>query len=107
VSAPAEGVPAVSAEQAIRESAEGVALIDVREEWEWQRGHAPDARLMPMGTVGERRGELPEGERILVVCHSGARSAAVTEHLREAGFDAVNVEGGMLAWRSAGGPIAV
>ena len=94
------GVPAVDVQTAI---AGAGWLLDVREEHEWNAGHAPDAHWIPMSRFGEHVDELPASERILVICRSGARSATVTEALRDAGYDAVNVEGGMLAWQSAEG----
>jgi rhodanese-related sulfurtransferase len=80
-------------------------LLDVREDHEWQAGHAPAAHHIPMGALGARQDELPEAATILVICHSGARSRAVTDALRAAGYPAVNVEGGMVAWNSAGGEV--
>jgi rhodanese-related sulfurtransferase/DMSO/TMAO reductase YedYZ molybdopterin-dependent catalytic subunit/glyoxylase-like metal-dependent hydrolase (beta-lactamase superfamily II) len=80
-------------------------LMDVREPSEWQAGHAPGAVLIPMGTLRERRTLLPHDRRIVVVCRSGGRSAAVTQSLRAWGFDAVNLAGGMCAWAAAGLPI--
>ena len=83
----------------------GALLLDVREPVEWDAEHAPDALLVPMGEVSQRRAELPSNRRIVVVCRSGGRSAAVTESLREWGLDAVNLAGGMLAWAAAGLPV--
>ena len=83
----------------------GAVLLDVREPVEWEAGHAPEALLIPMGEVSQRRAELPRDGRIVVVCRSGGRSAAVTESLREWGLDAVNLAGGMLAWAAAGLPV--
>jgi rhodanese-related sulfurtransferase len=77
----------------------------VREPYEWESVHAPTAVLLPMRALSERAGELPQDGRILVICHSGARSAAVTDALVAAGYPAVNVSGGMVAWDAAGGPV--
>lgn len=85
---------------------EGALLLDVREPDEWQVEHVPAARLVPMGQVKDRVAELPRDRRIVVVCRSGGRSAAVTDSLRTWGFDAVNLAGGMLAWAEAGLPVA-
>jgi len=95
-------VTARTAQSLVRE---GAVLLDVREPDEWQEGHAPDAVLMPMGEVQSRRTELPSGRRIVVVCRSGGRSAAITEALRSQGYDAVNLTGGMCAWKAAGLPV--
>ncbi len=90
---------------AIALTASGTVLIDVREQDEWDAGHAPSARLVPMSTISDHLDELPRDQKFLVICHSGGRSRRVTDILLQAGFDAVNVEGGMMAWRDAGGPV--
>lgn len=100
-----EALPEVGPDEAIALVAQGVQLIDVRERSEWDAGHAPDARLLPMSELQERVAELPGDTRFLVVCHSGGRSLRVTDYLVREGYDAVNVSGGMLAWHSAGGEI--
>lgn len=80
-------------------------LLDVREPDEWQAGHAPAAVHLPMSTISERAGELPRDRQIICVCHLGQRSALVTGALRRAGWDAVNLTGGMKAWAAAGLPV--
>jgi len=80
-------------------------LLDVREPFEWEAGHAPGAHHIPLGELGERQHELPEDQQILVVCRSGHRSRMVTDALNEANYPAANVAGGMGAWEASGGPI--
>src|SRR5262249_51910632 len=77
---------------------DGAFLLDVREADEWDAGHAPQATWIPLGEVSARAGELPRSTRIVAVCRSGGRSRAVAAALLEAGYDAVNVDGGMRAW---------
>lgn len=79
-----------------------VVLLDVREPDEWERGHIDGALHVPMGEVMARQAELPTHATIVCVCRSGHRSAAVTSALTRLGYDAVNLEGGMLAWATAG-----
>ena len=50
----------------------------------------------------ERSGEFPTSGEVLMICKAGGRSARATAFLREQGFDAVNVTGGMLAWAASG-----
>ncbi|HAM27191.1 MAG TPA: hypothetical protein DCP11_10995 [Microbacteriaceae bacterium] len=95
----------VSAEEAISLTQDGTWLLDVREQDEWDRGHAPLARLVPMSKLPEGLEDVPMDQRVLVVCHAGPRSLRVTNALLDAGFEAVNVSGGMLAWTNAGGEI--
>ncbi len=58
-----------------------------------------------MGSIQDRIDEIPADAEIVVVCHSGYRSWQVTKALVEAGYNAVNVAGGMEAWQSAGGVV--
>jgi DMSO/TMAO reductase YedYZ molybdopterin-dependent catalytic subunit/rhodanese-related sulfurtransferase/glyoxylase-like metal-dependent hydrolase (beta-lactamase superfamily II) len=97
--------PQVSARAARSLIEAGAALLDVREPDEWAEGHAAQALLVPMGEVQARRHELPTDRRIVVVCRSGGRSAAITDTLRARGYDAVNLTGGMCAWTVAGLPV--
>jgi rhodanese-related sulfurtransferase len=98
-------VEEVTAAEAVALSAGGTWLLDVREQDEWDRGHSPLAHLIPLSELGPRLAEVPSDERVLVVCHSGGRSLRATVALRAAGFDAVNVAGGMLAWERSGGTL--
>lgn len=84
---------------------ESVVLLDVREDDEWARGHAPGARHIPMGEVPARLAELDADARLYVVCHVGGRSQRVAQYLANNGFAPVNVSGGMLAWAGAGRPV--
>jgi rhodanese-related sulfurtransferase len=77
-------------------------LLDVRELDEWAVGHAPGAHHLPLSRL--HPDELPAG-RLLVICRSGGRSSRAVAALRNAGFDAVNVTGGMQGWAAAGLPV--
>lgn len=93
----------VTAAEAIALTGAGTWLLDVRERNEWDRGHAPDAHLVPLSELGARLADIPKDEKVLVVCHSGSRSLRATTALRGAGYQAVNVAGGMVAWAESGG----
>ena len=95
----------ISAAEAIELAAGESVLLDVREPWEWELGHAPNARLVPLSRFEELSGELPEDATLLVICHSGQRSLQATDALERAGYNAINVDGGMLAWQAAGGDV--
>src|SRR6202163_1575506 len=82
-----------------------VLLLDVREDDEWQRGHAPDAQHIPMGQVPSRIGEISPDAKLFVVCQAGGRSQRVAQYLARNGYTPVNVSGGMLAWAGAGRPV--
>ncbi|HEY2297544.1 MAG TPA: rhodanese-like domain-containing protein [Jatrophihabitans sp.] len=83
-------------------------LLDVREPDEWAAGHIEGARHVPMFQVPQHVSlseDLESGVPIVVVCKMGGRSAQVTAWLNQHGYDAVNLDGGMLAWTSAGRPM--
>jgi rhodanese-related sulfurtransferase len=80
-------------------------LLDVREDHEWVEAHAPMAVSAPMSRLRADLAGIPADRRIVCVCAVGGRSAAVTEALRRAGRDAVNLAGGMHAWLAAGLPV--
>jgi rhodanese-related sulfurtransferase len=82
-----------------------VQLLDVREDDEWSRGHAPGATHIPMGEVAARLGEIDPDAELFVVCHAGGRSLRVAQYLARNGFEPINVDGGMLAWAGAGRPV--
>lgn len=83
----------------------GVVLLDVREDDEWQRGHAAGAQHIPMGEVPSRMGEIDADATLYVICHAGGRSLKVSQYLARNGYEPINVSGGMLAWAGAGRPI--
>ncbi|MDK1473238.1 rhodanese-like domain-containing protein [Streptomyces sp. 549] len=101
---PYPSVPAVTAADVPQDA----LLLDVREPHEWAAGRAGEAVHIPMGEVVERFGEITElaaERRVFVMCRVGGRSAQVTRYLAAQGIDAVNVDGGMLAWAEAGRPL--
>jgi sulfur-carrier protein adenylyltransferase/sulfurtransferase len=74
-------------------------LIDVREPHEWQIGHIPQAKLIPLGELPKRLNELDSAVELVAHCKSGVRSAKACDLLRQAGFKKVsNMTGGILAW---------
>ncbi len=83
---------------------DGAPLIDVREAYEYEAGHVPGAVNVPMSTIGDHLDELPD-EAFDVICQVGGRSARVVEALAARGFDATNVEGGLVEWMAAGFPV--
>lgn len=83
-------------------------MLDVREDEEWTAGHIDGARHVPMYQVPQHVGlaeDLSTDVPIVVVCKMGGRSAQVTAWLNQHGYQACNLEGGMLAWAQAGRPM--
>lgn len=85
---------------------EGAHLIDVREQSEWDAGHAPTAQHLPASTLMENLDKLPEtDDELYIVCRSGGRSSQVAQWLNANGFEAINVAGGMDIWFESGLPM--
>lgn len=84
----------------------GEALfLDVREPYEWDSGHLEESLHIPIAQITERVDELDSSRKVVVVCQVGQRSELVANWLSEQGFDAHNLEGGLVAWKSAGLPL--
>jgi phage shock protein E len=85
----------------------GALLVDVREQHEWNAGHIPGARHIPMGEIPKRLAELPRDRSIIFTCRSGNRSGHIKDLLiDEHGFtDVHNQLGGIIAWQLDGLPI--
>ena len=92
----------------LEEHAGAVLILDVREpaEFTGPLGHIAGARLLPLGELAARSGELPRDRPIVTVCRSGSRSAQAATLLQRAGFERVaNLAGGMLRWRAQRFPV--
>ena len=99
-------IDVAEADRRLREDPGQPILLDVREPHEFTAVRAPGAVLLPTSTFTSRLAELPPDRPLLVICHSGSRSAAVTGFLARNGrTDVVNVAGGMDAWERSGLPV--
>lgn len=94
--------------QALEEKVRDVQVVDVREpsEFTGPLGHIPGAKLVPLGQLQARAGEMSRDRPIVTVCRAGSRSAQAFNLLRQSGFQNVaNLSGGMLRWRAEGFPV--
>ena len=85
-----------------------VVVLDVRTEAEYAEGHIKGAVLIDYhkDDFMERAKEtLPVSKTIAIYCRSGRRSAYAAEKLADAGYKAVNLYGGIIAWKEAGMPV--
>jgi rhodanese-related sulfurtransferase len=98
-------VPEIDAEEARNRVGGGAVMLDVREPEEWYAGRVDGSLWIPMGDVGARQSDLPGDTPLVVICRSGARSGKVVAALVQAGYDAVNLGGGIKAWVALGLPI--
>ncbi|MDQ0178545.1 rhodanese-like domain-containing protein [Bacillus chungangensis] len=77
---------------------EKLSILDVGEMDEWESGHIPGAKHIPLGYLAQRYNELDKNKEIIVVCYSGSRSGIACEHLEEMGYNVTNMHGGMSYW---------
>ena len=82
-----------------------VTIVDVREPDEWHAGRIPGAHWVQMDELPHRLDEFDHDHRRVMVCRSGNRSDQMARFLRERGFDAENLEGGIQAWSEQGLPV--
>ena len=98
--------PSIAPQQAAERLAAGeLVLVDVRESAELRAGRVHGAINIPLRELTTRVGELDGKRPIAFLCRSGARSSSAARVAAKAGFDAVNVRGGMNAWARAGLPV--
>ncbi len=79
-----------------------VRLVDVRQPEEYETGHVPGVKLIPLADVVARVGELPVDGPVYVICQTGSRSQRAADYLRSVGVEAYNVAGGTKSWIDAG-----
>jgi rhodanese-related sulfurtransferase len=85
----------------------GAVVVDVRNPDEYESGHVSGAVLIPLGELGERQDEIPDGDPIYVICAMGGRSLQATMALVDAGYRAVSVSGGTKGWIERGHPVTM
>ena len=83
----------------------GVQLIDVRQPHEHEAGRIAGDRLIELGQLGAEAGSIDRDRPVVFYCRTGSRSAMATQAFAQAGFDAHNLVGGLVAWSQAGLPL--
>ena len=83
----------------LRDSDNAPLLLDVREEWEFDRCKIAGSVLIPMGQIPSQLDELDPDRVIVVICHHGIRSRHIGIYLESEGFEnIINLSGGVEAW---------
>jgi phage shock protein E len=84
----------LAAQTAIQKIENGAFILDVRTESEFQSGHFPGAKNIPVNMVATRLKEIPTDKPIVVYCAAGGRSASARDILIRSGYqDVVNAGG--------------
>jgi len=82
-----------------------LAVLDVRGRGEFESGHVPGARNIPLGDLAHHIDEIDRNAKHAIICGGGYRSSAAASLLARAGFThLLNVAGGTAAWVRAGLP---
>jgi len=101
-------VKEISVEETLEKVKEGANLIDVREDNEWDEGHAPGATHLGRGVI-ERDivGKFPDkSAELILYCGGGYRSALAADNLQKMGYrNVLSMAGGWTAWKDADAPI--
>jgi rhodanese-related sulfurtransferase len=95
-------IPEIDVDELAARLPAGHTLIDVREVDEYEAAHVPGAILLPLSELESRLDEVPQGEPLLLICKSGARSRRAGEVLAQRGHEVTNVAGGTDGWVASG-----
>jgi len=82
-----------------------VQLIDVRADHEWKAGRIPGATHIELNEIAPNASDLDRGRPVVLYCRGGGRSEMAASALREAGFDAIKLNGGIIGWSEGGSPL--
>lgn len=90
----------------VKEDAKQVFLLDVRTAGEVAGGRVPGSVHIPMNQIQKQLTVIPKDRKVVAICASGARSAAVARFLADNGYPWVaNYEGGIVEWTRRGLPL--
>jgi len=91
--------------QLVKAADKNTMFLDVRTPGEYQSGHVPHAKLIPVQTLANRLNEVPKDKKVIVYCESGVRAGRAAELLVSQGYtNVLSMKASMRGWRSAGLP---
>jgi rhodanese-related sulfurtransferase len=96
-------LPPTRVAELLREDA--IQLVDVREPYEREAGHVAGSRHVPLAELTSAAPTIDPSRPVVFVCRVGARSAMAAWSFARAGYDAHNLEGGMIGWDASGLPL--
>lgn len=103
---PSDGLEVTPEQTAEALAAGDVLVVDVREPAEREAGHLPGSVHIGLQELSARAAELPKDRTIVFQCRVGGRSLMAAQALRQAGYDAWSMSGGLLQWDAEGRPLA-
>jgi rhodanese-related sulfurtransferase len=102
----AEGLEVSPEETARVLAGDAAQVIDVREPYEREAGHVAGTRHIAMMELAANADSIDPERPIIFQCRVGSRSLMAAQALRQAGFDAYSMAGGVLRWADEGRPLA-
>jgi hydroxyacylglutathione hydrolase/adenylyltransferase/sulfurtransferase len=94
-----------AADVAARMARGEMALVDIREQYEWDAGRVPGSHHVEIERVASNAPMIPRDMPVAFLCRAGVRAGMVAQAFRAVGYDAYNVEGGFGAWFAEGLPV--
>ena len=93
--------------QGMLDRGERVAVVDVREDREWNLGHLPGAQHMSRGTLESKiEVAVPREAKVVLYCAGGNRSVLAADMLRQMGYrEVASMSGGFRGWVESGGDV--
>jgi len=82
-----------------------IELVDIREPHEREAGHVAGSRHMELSRISQEAGSLDRERPLVLYCRMGGRSGMALQAFKASGYDAHNMEGGLLAWVEKGLPL--
>jgi rhodanese-related sulfurtransferase len=82
-----------------------VEVIDVRRDYEYEAGRLPGARHIELNELAANADSIPNDRPVVFYCRSGNRSGMAAEAFGQAGYDAHNLGGGIMAWVDLENPL--
>jgi rhodanese-related sulfurtransferase len=82
-----------------------IELIDIREPYEREAGHVAGSRHIALVEMSKEAESLDRDRPLVLYCRMGSRSSMALQAFKASGFDAHQMEGGLLAWADKGLPL--
>jgi rhodanese-related sulfurtransferase len=77
------------------ENPDDLEIVDVREQYEYDEVRIKNSKLIPLSEIGARISEINWDKKVILVCHSGARSGYIAQALEANGKNPINLQGGI------------
>ncbi|MDR3214098.1 MAG: rhodanese-like domain-containing protein [Azoarcus sp.] len=95
-------------EVTLRINREDAIVVDLRDQGDFEQGHLPNARHLPLADIDRRATELEKfrNRPLIFYCDSDSRTAKAIATLKKTGFEKLySLRGGLFEWEKAGQPI--